>query len=162
MSGLTLTTRAVVIGDRAWYDDGFGQGLVEVGPDDQMLTGMLAGCPTSDAMWAGDWSDPPEEGMPVTVDGQDLIAYDVSLMESDWYAVFGLPPGVTADNKMILYVSTDRTWVAGMEASITGSAETFRTYFGFPPVGVEGDCSMSMTVMIERPNDVTLEVTAPS
>ena len=97
----------------------------------------------------------------MTVDGQGLTAYDVSLMESSWYAVFGLPPGVTADT-MILDVSPDRTWVAGMEASISGTAETFRTYFGFPPVGIEGDCSMSMTVTIGRPNDATLEVTAPS
>lgn len=161
MGGLSMTQRAVVADGRAWYDDGMGGGLTEVDPNDSMLQGMLSGCATSEDMWTGDWSDPPEEGEAVTVDGEDYVAFDVSKMTSSWYSVFGLPPGVTADT-MILYVSPDRTWVAGMEASIAGTAETFRTYFGFPPVGVTGDCHLTMSVILHQANDPGLVVTAPS
>ena len=160
MAGFTFTSQGIVADGRAWYDDGMGGGLVEVDPDDSMLRGMLAGCATSEEMWAGDWSEPPDAGAAVTIDGQELVAYDVSKMSTSWSAVFGLPPGVTAE-RMILYVSPDRTWVAGMDAAIAASAETLRTYFGFPPVGVEGDCHMSMTVMIQQPNDPALAVVPP-
>lgn len=159
MADLVGEFHAVVIGDRAWYAEP-GSALREVSPDDPTLTGTLAACASDRAMWSEDFGPPPPGGEDVTIDGLDLVSYDVTELADTWGEFFGLPTGVHSE-RMVMYTSADRSWVAGMDARLTGAAEVFTEFMGIPPAGVTGECTFDFTLFIRQPNDPSLVVVAP-
>lgn len=161
MSGMTFRSEAIVIGDRAWFDDGYGAGLLESEPDDPSLRSTLSGCPSSDDMWGDEVAQVPAGGEDITRNGLELTSFDVTGVAGSFGELFGLPPGMTAE-EMVMRVSRDRSWLAGMDATFTGSAETFRAFMGVPPEGVTSDCRFTMAMDIERPNDPSISITPPT
>lgn len=159
MNGSTFAARVVVIGGQAWYDPGDGR-FVATTPSDSQVTGVLSACPSSHEMWGEDFEAAPPGGVDTVLDGLPVVQYDVAEMAGSWSQFFGLPTGLTAQT-MVVYASQDRTWVAGMQATVTGSADSFRSYMGLPPSDVTSDCTMTLDLRVQRPNDTTLTVVAP-
>ncbi|MCB0979897.1 MAG: hypothetical protein H6513_10220 [Acidimicrobiaceae bacterium] len=159
-AGQQLTVRLTMIGDQVWLDDGSGTYTVTT-PDDSAVYDLLASCPGTHQMWSEDFGTPPSGGVPDVIDGMAVLVYDVRAFPTGWEEMLGLPYGLTPE---VLTVWTDETgtWVAGMQATVTGSAEAFRNSLGLPPDGVVGDCTMTFSLHVVYPNAADLAVVPPA
>lgn len=158
--GQQMTMKLTMIGDQVWFDDGSGTYTVTTA-DDYLVRDMLASCPGTHQMWSEDFGTPPTGGVPDYIDGMAVLVYDVRAFPAGWEDMLGLPAGMAPE---VLTVWTDDTssWVAGMQATVTGNAEAFRAAMGLPPDGVVGDCTMTFSLHIVYPNEPSLTVEPPA
>lgn len=159
--GIDFTTRLVVLEDAAYYDDGTGEGLVEVELDSPEVTANEALCAGSDVFWADITGG---ESLPDGGEAEDRN--DVATRRLDLTGVIdqagalGLFTGVEGVDfdELDFWVADPGGWIVGIEMSALLAAEALEDITGSTVVD-EGVIAVELD--IADSNDPSLAVTGP-
>ena len=160
--GFDFVTRLVVIDDTAYYDDGTGDGIVEVDPTAPEVIDNLSLCAGSDVFWADITGGEalPDGGEREQRNDIDTRRLDLTGIIDQAGALGLFTPGVegVAFDQLDFWVAVPGEWINSIEMRASLEPEALEDITGATVVGA-GEIRVNLD--ITRPGDDSLAVTAP-
>ncbi len=160
--GFDFATRLVVIEDRAYYDDGTGNGFAEVDPMAPEVVDNSSLCAGSTVFWADitGGEELPDGGDREERNDIDTRRLDLTGIIDQAGALGLFTPGVegVAFDQLDFWVAVPGEWINSIEMRASLEPEALG---GITGSTVVGDGEIRVNLDITRPGDDSLALTAP-